>query len=598
MQSGQVQIVLLSPIRFKISLVPSVFIYGAVYAAPLTHLKIFCIPLLTLDIWYPPDMTIIMALNHNSYRIGWICALPIEIAAARCLLDASHPDLEQPRTDTNSYALGRINSHNVVIACLPSGANGTTSAAIVAKQMITTFPNLSFGLLVGIGGGVPPIARSTPDIRLGDIVVGIPNGSFGGVIAYDYGKTIADGDFLPTGSLNHPPFSVLTAVSNLRASYLADKGLVGDILDNAVAKYPAFESPGPSCDILHDTCTNPGLPISEAPIVQRAARSSDLPQIHYGTIASGDRLIKHGKTRDQLASRHDILCVETRAAGLMDIDKFPCLAIRGICDYADEFESREWEPYAAIVAAAYAKELLGIIPKIHVDFTAAATASAKSSVATMSPPLPAEMLGYIFPVEQDLIGSLVTNPKFPRDNFCSSTTFPAPAQLAVIQQSAPHIINLPAGGYNFLSDIFTKGNHTSAVEHSITVDRSSSCTLNNSNDWFEAVSTEKKTRQWLERQIERSHQHVYLVVGFRSLWHRNMETSSKANEQNDLPCIDEAVYAVQYRKLTFKWYRRKDIDAARLQKGSCWQSLYTSRGDDDEDDEAEDYLEITLGDNI
>ncbi|KAK6511458.1 hypothetical protein TWF481_000374 [Arthrobotrys musiformis] len=48
------------------------------------------------------------------------------------------------------------------------------------------------------------------------------------------------------------------------------------------------------------------------------------------------------------------------AAGLMD--QFPCIVIRGICDYADSHKNKRWQPYAASTAAAYAKELLSIIP--------------------------------------------------------------------------------------------------------------------------------------------------------------------------------------------------------------------------------------------
>ena len=55
-----------------------------------------------------------------------------------------------------------------------------------------------------------------------------------------------------------------------------------------------------------------------------------------------------------------MLCVEMEAAGLMD--EFPCLVIRGICDYADSHKDKRWQPYAAAVAAEYAKELLSIIP--------------------------------------------------------------------------------------------------------------------------------------------------------------------------------------------------------------------------------------------
>ena len=53
------------------------------------------------------------------------------------------------------------------------------------------------------------------------------------------------------------------------------------------------------------------------------------------------------------------------AAGLMD--SFPCLVIRGICDYADSHKNKRWQPYAAATAAAFAKELLGVINKQEVD---------------------------------------------------------------------------------------------------------------------------------------------------------------------------------------------------------------------------------------
>jgi hypothetical protein len=47
------------------------------------------------------------------------------------------------------------------------------------------------------------------------------------------------------------------------------------------------------------------------------------------------------------------------AAGIMN--QFPCLVIRGICDYGDSHKSEDWQGYAAMAAAAYAKDLLGEI---------------------------------------------------------------------------------------------------------------------------------------------------------------------------------------------------------------------------------------------
>lgn len=110
---------------------------------------------------------------HNDYTVGWICALPLEMAAARAMLDEAHIRLQQPEDGHNTYVLGEISGHNVVVACLPSGIYGTISAAVVAKQMLFTFRSIRFGLMVGIGGGV---SSPSTEIRLGDVVVSKPTG--------------------------------------------------------------------------------------------------------------------------------------------------------------------------------------------------------------------------------------------------------------------------------------------------------------------------------------------------------------------------------------------------------------------------------------
>jgi nucleoside phosphorylase len=53
------------------------------------------------------------------------------------------------------------------------------------------------------------------------------------------------------------------------------------------------------------------------------------------------------------------------AAGLMN--HFPCLVIRGICDYSDSHKNKVWQGYAAMTAAAYAKDLLCRIPPNMVE---------------------------------------------------------------------------------------------------------------------------------------------------------------------------------------------------------------------------------------
>jgi len=69
--------------------------------------------------------------------------------------------------------------------------------------------------------------------------------------------------------------------------------------------------------------------------------------------------------RDTLAAEKDVLCFEIEAAGLMN--QFPCLVIRGVCDYSDSHKNKEWQGYAAMAAAAYTKDLLYRIPPNKVE---------------------------------------------------------------------------------------------------------------------------------------------------------------------------------------------------------------------------------------
>jgi len=78
--------------------------------------------------------------------------------------------------------------------------------------------------------------------------------------------------------------------------------------------------------------------------------------------------MKDGVSRDRLSAElGGVLCFEMEAAGLMN--EFPCLVIRGICDYADSHKNKTWQPYAAATAAACAKELLLLIPAAEVRIT-------------------------------------------------------------------------------------------------------------------------------------------------------------------------------------------------------------------------------------
>lgn len=301
------------------------------------------------------------------YKVGWICALPTELAAATCMLDTIHESLPQAENDSNSYILGSIGTHNVVVTCLPAGVMGQTSAGRVASQLQSTFPALRFVLMVGIGGGIPSYRH---DLRLGDIVVSKPDADSGGVIQFDYGKTVKDGRFMRTGSLNRPPDVLLNAVANLQAQHLLRGPQIQSILSQTAVQYPrraeACQGFCEDCDQLFDWSydhqgTDPDcFDCNRDRLVARSHRRTAGPFIHYGLIASGNQVMRHGGTREMLRKQFDVLCVEMEAAALMD--NFQCLVIRGICDYADSHKNKDWQDYAALSAAAYAKELLNIMP--------------------------------------------------------------------------------------------------------------------------------------------------------------------------------------------------------------------------------------------
>ncbi|KAK5678283.1 hypothetical protein LTS10_009455 [Elasticomyces elasticus] len=299
------------------------------------------------------------------------------MAAVKAILDEvfSAPHNNTNTRDSNSYNFGRIGLHNVVVACLPAGVTGKVSAASVAMDMMHSFP-IKVGLMVGVGGGV---WSEKDDVRLGDVVVSQPDGMHGGVVQWDFGKMEAEGRFRRTGTLNRPPTPLLSAVQSLRARHMLEDSQIETDLVEMWQRYPrtakTFRYPGTMNDNLYeasynhdqnDTCAR----CDASCLVERDTREETTPQVHYGNIASGDEVMKDGITRDRIAQEQGVMCFEMEAAGLMD--QFPCVVIRGICDYADSHKNKQWQPYAAATAACYCKELLGVIePHAFADLASA-----------------------------------------------------------------------------------------------------------------------------------------------------------------------------------------------------------------------------------
>ncbi|KAJ5835750.1 NACHT nucleoside triphosphatase [Penicillium robsamsonii] len=324
--------------------------------------------------------------SPDYYEIAWITALHIERAAAEAMLDEEHAaptGFTKHQTDTNVYTWGRVGNHNIVITCLTSGVHGTTSAATTASSLLASLPSIRIGLLVGIGGGIPR-PDEDHDIRLGDVVVSQPSGTIGGVCQYDFIKAKSDNKRERKGFLGRPPTVLLNALSRIQAYHERKDSKIPYFLQEMLEKHPKMgrrskKSPGYTHQgfdndrLFKSSCDHIPVPdyrdCDTANKVQRDARDSTDPDIHYGIIASGNTLVKDAATRDRISADigEDCICFEMEAAGLMN--HFPCLVIRGICDYADSHKNDRWQRYASATAAAYTKELLEYVPTAEVQET-------------------------------------------------------------------------------------------------------------------------------------------------------------------------------------------------------------------------------------
>ena len=275
--------------------------------------------------------------RRDDYRVAILCALPVDLDAARVMLDDEYkqpPSTEEyrPRThggDLNTYTFGRIHQHNVVLTCLPSGCHGATTASSVAADLLQSFPNIHSCLIVGIGGGIP----KEHDIRLGDVIVSHPNENCGGIIQHDLGRCQCD-----TGQQD-----IGDKCDAMR--YLCDKHS-----SKQDSNFPCFKWNNPA--ILDwqrhhlDPENNDHVwysarwqdNVRQSKNVRKACEENNCQswiqkasksRIHNNLLNGDIQLTKHISHQNESMENANILGLEMEAAGLMD--NASCLIVRGVC---------------------------------------------------------------------------------------------------------------------------------------------------------------------------------------------------------------------------------------------------------------------------
>ncbi|KAK3937227.1 hypothetical protein QBC46DRAFT_461010 [Diplogelasinospora grovesii] len=266
--------------------------------------------------------------SRRDFEIAIICALTLEADAVDALFDRhwddDGPPYDKAAGDRNAYSTGAIGRHNVVLAHMPG--MGTANAAAVAANCQISFPNIRLAIVVGICGAVP-FDPNGAEIVLGDVIIS------DGVVQYDFGRRLPE-RFVPKDTL----------LDSLGRPNAEIRALLAKLFE-ATYRHVAD---GKLC--VECGCNGPLVPRS------RLEQDTPPPVVHFGLVASGDTVMKSGEERDTIARQENVICFKMEGAGAWD--SFPCVVIKGACDYADSHKTKVWQRYAAATAAACMKAFL------------------------------------------------------------------------------------------------------------------------------------------------------------------------------------------------------------------------------------------------
>ena len=289
-------------------------------------------------------------LNTEDIKIGIITALPKEFAAVKRMLNNGKEYFFEGKGAGHRFFVGEINSanggtHKVALGLCGMGNN---KASIRVMSMQNHFQNIESIIMVGIAGGIPSPDDIERHVRLGDIVVSK------GIVQYDFVKETKE-EILCRSEPSMPSALLLEALNSINVKEYEDiyewKGYID--------KYAIKRFKKPSCeDVLHD---ENGQIISHPDDELRDA----YPKVFYGKIASANTLLKSYQKRQQLKKEFGVYAVEMEASGIADATwemGTGYIVIRGICDYCDEYKNDDWQEYAALVAASYARDLIENLP--------------------------------------------------------------------------------------------------------------------------------------------------------------------------------------------------------------------------------------------
>ena len=92
-------------------------------------------------------------------------------------------------------------------------------------------------------------------------------------------------------------------------------------------------------------------------------------RIRYGPIGSSKYVARNDRLRMEFAENTGVKAYDAEFGPVLDAiegsRRASYLVIRGVADYVDGTKNKEWQPYAALAAAAYMKAIISAMPTVR-----------------------------------------------------------------------------------------------------------------------------------------------------------------------------------------------------------------------------------------
>lgn len=284
--------------------------------------------------------------------------------------------------ETQAYTLGDLGPHRVVVTKLPrtgSTEEASISSGSATTRLLGTFQEVEYVLLVGVGGGVPHYTDYGRHVRLGDVVLSTPAPASAHQFIYQQcqsAQNTSEGLVEFESRSWCPPELSLQQLAN---HLIDEQSLMGGEAKWEQLFRAGYEELGsdwrrPSQDTDKLFMSIGGQDLIEvghpAPGEgEEDPRASGLAVLHLGPVGAGKLVSNDDQLRQDFAYKNGILAFDTELGSVVESvvgnRKDNYIIIRAIADYKDGTRRKEWQQYAALMAASVATALVEMIPTIQ-----------------------------------------------------------------------------------------------------------------------------------------------------------------------------------------------------------------------------------------